>query len=241
VSTSSPPPHSTTHRIQDIPPQDRPRERLLRIGPEALTDAELLALFINVGIPGENAIQVAQRLLRSHACLQHLAKLEPAQLCTEKGVGPAKAALLSAAFELGRRAEKERLIEIPLTSPEHIFELVAPSMQHLPHEMVRVLLVNSRLGFIRQEQISHGSVNESMAHPRDVLRPVIMHAAYGFVMVHNHPSGDPSPSDADLRVTRRVRDAASTLGLQFLDHVIIGQYSESRSTPYYSFREAGLI
>jgi len=239
LSTS--PPNSNANRIQDIPQADRPRERLLRIGAEALSDAELLALFINVGIPGENAIQVAQRLLRTHTSLRHLARLDPAQLRSEKGVGPAKAALLCAAFELGRRAEKERIREIPLSSPEQIFEFIGPSMQHLPHEMVRVLLVNSRLGFMRQEQISHGSVNESMAHPRDVLRPVLLHAAYGFVMVHNHPSGDPSPSDADLRITRRVREASTLLGLQFLDHVIIGHHSATRSIPYYSFREAGLI
>lgn len=238
---SDPPSIATSQRIQDIPVADRPRERLLRIGPEALSDAELLALFINVGIPGENAIQIAQRLLRTYTSLRHLARLAPAQLRSEKGVGPAKAALISAAFELGRRAENERLREIPLNTPEQIFDLVGPSMQHLQHEVVRVLLVNSRLNFIRQDQISQGSINESMAHPRDVLRPVILHAAYGFVMVHNHPSGDPSPSDADLRITRRVREAATILGLQFLDHIVIGQHSETRTVPYYSFREAGLL
>jgi DNA repair protein RadC len=240
-STSPTPSTPSGQRIQDIPQDDRPRERLLRIGPEALSDAELLGLFINVGIPGENAIQIGQRLLRSHSSLRNLARLDPSQLRSEKGVGPAKAALLSAAFELGRRAEKERIIELPLTTPEQIYDFIGPSMQHLPHEMVRVLLVNSRLGFMRQEQISHGSVNESMAHPRDVLRPVIMHAAYGFIMVHNHPSGDPSPSESDLRITRRVREAASILSLQFIDHIIIGQPSQTRSIPYYSFREAGLL
>lgn len=239
MSDSSPAINS--QRIQDIPEEDRPRERLLRLGPEALSDAELLALFINVGIPGENAIQIAQRLIRTYTSLRNLAKLAPAQLRSEKGVGPAKAALISAAFELGRRAEKERLRDIPLSTPEHIYDLIGPSMQHLQHEVVRVLLVNSRLSFIRQDQISHGSINESMAHPRDVLRPVILHAAYGFVLVHNHPSGDPTPSDADLRITRRVREAATLLGLQFLDHVIIGHPAETRSVPYYSFREAGLL
>jgi DNA repair protein RadC len=229
------------HRIQDLPREDRPRERLLRLGPAALADVELLALFINTGVPGENALQVAQRLVRTHTSLRHLSRLAPAQLISTKALGPAKAALLSAAFELGRRAEREHLLEVPLSSPDHIYEFIGPDMQSLAHEAVRVLLVNSRLGFIRQEQISYGTVNESLAHPRDVLRPALLHAAFGFILVHNHPSGDPSPSEADFRMTRRVRDAAEVIGIKFLDHLIIGAPAASRSHPYYSFREAGLI
>ena len=244
--SDSPPEHPALptpppNRIQDLPQDDRPRERLHRLGVGALTDAELLALFINTGLPGENALQVAQRLLKTHRSLRHFARLTPAQLKGEKALGPAKAALLAAAFELGRRAEQEALLEHPLDSPERIYRFAGMEMQHLPHETVRVLLLNTRLSFMRQEQISYGTVNESMAHARDVLRPALIHAAYGFVMLHNHPSGDPSPSDADLRMTRRIREAASVIGVQFLDHVIVGAPSASRATAYFSFREAGLL
>jgi DNA repair protein RadC len=237
AAESSPSPN----RIADLPRDDRPRERLLRLGPASLSDAELLALFINTGIPGENAIQVAQRLLKTHGSLAQLARLTPQLLRGEKALGPAKAALLTAAFEIGRRAERETLIEQPLSTPELIYQFAGPEMRHLPHETVRVLLVNTRLSFVRQEQISHGTVNESMAHPRDVLRPAIAHAAWGFILVHNHPSGDPSPSDADFRMTRRIREASEVLGIKFLDHVIIGAPSETRSSPYFSFREAGIL
>lgn len=237
AAESSPSPN----RIADLPRDDRPRERLLRLGPASLSDAELLALFINTGIPGENAIQVAQRLLKTHGSLAQLARLTPQLLRSEKALGPAKAALLTAAFEIGSRAERETLIEQPLSTPELIHQFVGPEMRHLPHETVRVLLVNTRLSFVRQEQISHGTVNESMAHPRDVLRPAIAHAAWGFILVHNHPSGDPSPSDADFRMTRRIREASEVLGIKFLDHVIIGAPSETRSSPYFSFREAGIL
>lgn len=237
AAESSPSPN----RIADLPKDDRPRERLLRLGPTSLSDAELLALFINTGIPGENAIQVAQRLLKTHGSLAQLARLTPQLLRGEKALGPAKAALLTAAFEIGRRAERETLIEQPLSTPELIYQFAGPEMRHLPHETVRVLLVNTRLSFVRQEQISHGTVNESMAHPRDVLRPAIAHAAWGFILVHNHPSGDPSPSDADFRMTRRIREASEVLGIKFLDHVIIGAPSETRSSPYFSFREAGIL
>jgi DNA repair protein RadC len=237
AAESSPSPN----RIADLPKDDRPRERLLRLGPASLSDTELLALFINTGIPGENAIQVAQRLLKTHGSLAQLARLTPQLLRNEKALGPAKAALLTAAFEIGRRAERETLIEQPLSTPELIYQFAGPEMRHLPHETVRVLLVNTRLSFVRQEQISHGTVNESMAHPRDVLRPAIAHAAWGFILVHNHPSGDPSPSDADFRMTRRIRDASEVLGIKFLDHVIIGAPSETRSSPYFSFREAGIL
>jgi DNA repair protein RadC len=239
VSAADPSP--LPNRIADLPKDDRPRERLLRLGPASLSDAELVALFINTGIPGENAIQVAQRLIKTHGSLAQLARLSPQLLRNEKALGPAKAALLTAAFEIGRRAEREILVEQPLDSPELIYKFAAQDMRHLPHEIVRVLLVNTRLGFVRQDQISHGTVNESMAHPRDVLRPAIIHAAYGFILVHNHPSGDPSPSDADFRMTRRVREAAELVGVKFLDHVIIGTPSKTRTTAYFSFREAGIL
>ncbi len=230
-----------SHRIQDLPTDDRPRERLLRLGPGALTDAELLALFINTGVRGENAIQVAQRLMRESGSLRQLARVSAPELAGVRALGPAKAANLAAAFELGRRAEREWVKETPLNSPELVYRHVAAEMQALAHETVRVLLLNTRLHLMREERVFTGTVNETVAHPREILQPVIVHKAYGFTVVHNHPSGDPSPSEADRRLTRRLREAAELLGLVFLDHLIIGLPAEGRCQPYFSFKECGLL
>lgn len=234
-------PPSLHFRIHDIPPDERPRERLMRLGPKALSDSELIALFINTGRPGENAMQVAQRLIRSHGSLGSFSKLDIGQLKAEKCLGPAKAALLSAAFEIGRRMAVEEVLEKPLNTPEQIEGLIGPELRSLSHEVVRVILVNTKLGFLRQEQISHGTINEATAHPRDILRPVLVHTAFGFILAHNHPSGDPSPSDADRRLTRRVKEAADLLSVTFFDHIIIGTRSDTRSQGYFSFRESGLL
>ncbi|MCB1228205.1 MAG: DNA repair protein RadC [Verrucomicrobiales bacterium] len=228
-------------RIQDIPESDRPRERLLRLGPAALSDAELLALFVNTGIPGENALQVAQRMLRSHGSLRMLSRQSPSQLQQEKALGPAKSALLAAAFELGRRAEQQALLEQPLETPEQVYQLMAPEMQPLDRESVRVLLVNTRHRLLRQEEISYGTFNEASAHPREILRPAILHNAYGLILLHNHPSGDPSPSEADIRLTRRIKEVAPLMRVAFLDHLIIGTRLQSRPQPYFSFRESGYL
>jgi DNA repair protein RadC len=128
-----------------------------------------------------------------------------------------------------------------LNSPELVYRHVAAEMQALAHETVRVLLLNTRLHLMREERVFTGTVNETVAHPREILQPVIVHKAYGFTVVHNHPSGDPSPSEADRRLTRRLREAAEVLGLVFLDHLIIGLPAEGRSQPYFSFKECGLL
>jgi DNA repair protein RadC len=232
-----------SHRIQDLPEEDRPRERLLRLGATALTDAELLAIFINTGTKGENAVQVAQRLLRTYQnSLREISRRHASDLIREvKALGPAKAAHVAAAFELGRRAEKERVIEKPLDSPERVYDLVGSEMQSFTREVLRVVLLNTRLGWMRTDDVFTGSVNETMAHPREILKTVLLHSAYAFIVVHNHPSGDPSPSDADMRMTRNLMEAAEVMKLNFFDHLIIGAPSEARSQPYFSFREAGLM
>lgn len=230
-----------SQRIHDIPEQDRPRERLLRLGPGALSDAELLAIFINTGVRGENAIQVAQRLLGEVGSLRELSRQEPESLVRNRALGPAKAANLAAAFELGRRAEKEAFKEIELATPEQVHRLVGAEMQALNHESVRVILLNSRLCFLRMDEVFKGGLNESLCHPREILRKAVVHNAHSFILVHNHPSGDPSPSDADVRMTRSIRESAALLKIEFADHLIIGAPGTGRSKPYFSFREAGLI
>jgi DNA repair protein RadC len=231
----------TNHRIHDMPEDDRPRERLLRLGPGALSDAELLAIFINTGIKGENAMQVGQRLLRRFGSLRNLARTGAVEMASEKAVGPAKAAHLTAAFELGRRAEQERIKEVPMDHPELIYNYLGAEMQALGHESLRVLLLNTRLQLMKQEEVFKGTVNETVAHPREILNRVIIHRAYAFVVVHNHPSGDPTPSEADRRITRRLKEGAELLGLVFTDHIIIGVPTEKRSRAYFSFKEQGLL
>ncbi|MBK8091164.1 MAG: DNA repair protein RadC [Verrucomicrobiaceae bacterium] len=229
-------------RIADIPAHDRPRERLLRLGAGALSDAELLALFINTGTQGENALQIGQRLLQQHGSLRDLARMEPAVLTKIKSLGPAKAAKLAAAFELGRRAAAEASIrDIALNEPQRIYDFIGPELQALPYESVRLILLTTRLNLMRCEEIFRGSINECTVHARELLRKVLIHNAYSFVLVHNHPSGDPDPSEADRRITRRLCNAAASMDLHFQDHVIIGTPSESRSQPYFSFREHNLL
>lgn len=229
-------------RIHDIPENDRPRERLLRLGPQALSDAELLALFINTGTKGENALQIGQRLLRDHKSLRDLSRLEPAVLSKIKALGPAKTAKLAAAFELGRRATQQPSHEeVILDGPRRIYEYIGPEMQALGHESVRIILLNTRLAVIRAEEVFKGSLNECISHPRDLLRKALVHNAHAFVLIHNHPSGDPTPSDADRRITRRLREGSEATGVLLQDHIIIGTPAESRAVPYFSFREHGLL
>lgn len=229
------------HRIHDMPEDDRPRERLIRLGPGALSDAELLAIFINTGIKGENAMQVGQRLLRDYGSLRQLARVDAGELAGKRALGPAKAAHLAAAFELGRRAEQQEVKELPMDRPELIYRYLGAEMQALAHESLRVLLLNTKLLLMQQVEISMGTVNETVAHPREILSRVITYKAYAFVLVHNHPSGDPQPSEADRRLTRRVKEGAELLGLVFADHVIIGATAVGRGTPYFSFKERGLL
>ena len=231
-----------SHRIHDIPENDRPRERLLRLGPQALSDAELLALFINTGTKGENALQIGERLLREHGSIRGLSRLEPVALTDIKALGPAKAAKLAAAFEIGRRAARETSQrDIVLDHPRSVYEFIGPELQALAYESVRLILLTTKLTLLRSEEVFRGSLNECTATPRDLIRKALIHNAHAFILLHNHPSGDPAPSDADRRLTRRLRDAAETMGVPLQDHLIIGTPSESRALPYFSFREHGLL
>ena len=226
--------------ISDLPDQLRPRERLAQEGAGALSNAELLAIFLRVGVKGESAIQVGERLLREHGGLAALGRLDPTQLAKEHGLGLAKAAQLVAAFELGARVARERASLESLDCPAAIHEIFAPQLAHLPHESLRLALLDTRLRATRFETLSQGTVNETVAHPREILQPALLHKSYGFVLVHNHPSGDPSPSRADRDLTRRVAEAATLMQVRFLDHLIVGRPSNIHDA-YFSFAEAGLL
>ena len=227
-------------RINDLPDTLRPRERMAREGAAALSDAEILAIFLRVGVKGQSAIEIGRRLLQTHGGLSALGHLDLTQLSAEHGLGLAKAAQLVAAFELGARVAREHGRLTPLDSPIAAYDTFAPQMRHLPCESLRIALLDTRLRATRFLTISDGTVNETIAHPRDILHPVVLHRAHGFLLVHNHPSGDPSPSRADRDLTRRIAEAAALLQVNFLDHLIIGRPSPHHE-PYFSFQESGLL
>jgi DNA repair protein RadC len=227
-------------RIRDMPQELRPREKLSRHGPAALDNAELMALFISTGTRGRSAIEIGRGLIARYGSISALGGLPVAELAREHGLGLAKASKLAAAFELGTRVSREQMREVPLDTPELIHGFFAPQMRHLAQEQVVVATLDTRLRHIGTTLISVGTVSESSAHPREVLRPVITRGAHGFIVVHNHPSGDPSPSRSDETVTRRLAEAASLMQVCFLDHVIIGRPAPGRC-PYFSFREAGVL
>ena len=233
-------PNPTDSRIHDLPYNERPREKLAQLGPAALDNAELMALFISTGTKGRNAITIGRDLITKYGSLGALGSLPVSELAKEYGLGLAKASKLAAAFELGTRVAREQLRDTPLDSPERIHEFFGPQLRHLAQEQVVVAVVDTRLRHVGTTVVSVGTVSESNAHPREILRPVITRGAHGFVLIHNHPSGDPSPSRSDELVTRRLVEAANLMQVRFLDHVIIGKPSPGRA-PYFSFREAGMV
>jgi DNA repair protein RadC len=222
-----------------MPPDERPREKAERHGFESLSDAELLAIFIRTGVPGKNALQVARDLLRDCGCFAQLARCSPKEIRRlAKGIGPAKSLEMAAAFEIGKRLAKGKSLAPLLDTPERVFDAFGKEFIALRQESLRVLLLDAKLRLIRSEEIMRGSVSECMAHPREIFRHAIIQSAYAVVVLHNHPSGDPAPSAADIRITRSLREAAQLLQINLIDHIILGSPDGGR-VPYYSFKEAG--
>jgi DNA repair protein RadC len=227
-------------KIREMPAQERPREKLAAHGASALTDPELIAILLRTGVPGANAIEVARKLLKDYGSLAGLSRCTVDELAGVRGIGFTKAVQLVAAFGLGQRLARETLSKQKIDSPELVNELVGPEMRRLRKESLRVILLDTRYHLIRVEEVSIGSVNESIAHPRDIFRPVLVSSAYAVIVVHNHPSGDASPSQTDHSLTRRLAEAAELLQIKLLDHIIIGTPAEG-SPGYFSFKEAGVL
>ena len=237
----SPNPSPPSNRIHDLPENLRPREKLDRGGSSSLTDAELLALFIGSGIPGKNAVEVGQELLQQFGgSLIGVSRASARELAKIDGIGPAKATKLVAAFEIGTRAARDGFKNRTVDCPEAVWDLMGQEMVALDRESLRIILLNTRYGLIKVEEVSRGSLNETVAHPREILKPAIVHSAYAYILVHNHPSGDPSPSEADRCLTRDLAEASKLIKINLLDHVILGSSSEF-SEPYFSFKEMGLL
>ena len=215
---------------------DLPRERLDALGPEALSDGELLALLLRTGGRAGGVVCVATRLLATAGSLESIARSTARELAAVPGVGPAKAATVSAAFELGRRMAGRRLREgAPLRGPEDVFRHYHPSLRHVVQERFFVVMLDGRHRVLGQEVISQGTLTASLVHPREVFRPALRASAAALILVHNHPSGDPTPSAEDREVTTRLMRAGEILGIRVIDHVVVAERG------YCSLREAGLL
>jgi DNA repair protein RadC len=221
-------------RDEPAPGADAPRERLAALGPEALSDAELLALLLRTGAAGLSAREAAQALLRRHGGLRGLSRAALADLRGQTGVGEAKAAALLAAFELGRRIASTRLRPgDAIRSPGDVHRHFHPLLRDAPHERFLVLLLDGRHRVIRPVLTSQGTLTASLVHPREVFAPALREPAAAVVLVHNHPSGDPTPSREDREVTARLAAAGELLGIPVLDHVVVAEHG------YVSLREDG--
>jgi len=215
---------------------DRPRERLQALGVESLSDAELLALLLRTGTRRTDALGIARELLNRHGGLHALARMGSGELARAPGIGPAKSATICASLELGRRIATRRLeAGAPFRDPADVHRHFHPSLRHAVHERFVVVLLDGRHRVLHEEVVSQGTLTASLVHPREVFRTALRESAAALVLVHNHPSGDPSPSREDRTVTTRLAEAGEILGVRVLDHVIVAERG------FYSFREQGAL
>jgi DNA repair protein RadC len=213
--------HPTTPPpIHDAP--ERPRERLLRTGTITLGDKELLALLIGTGVRERPAIEVAADLMRRSGGITGIARASPRELALINGIGTAGAARIAAAFELGRRVVDLMHHRQSLSRPEDVYRVLSPRFTGLTQELFLAVGVDIRNGLLDVVEVARGTVASVEVHPREVFRPLIRMAAAGAVLVHNHPTGDPTPSREDIELTRRLRQVGRVIGIPIVDHVIIG-------------------
>jgi len=224
--------------IKDWPEADRPREKLLSTGAATLSDTELLALILRTGNAnsGASALDLSRAVFARFGSLRALAAASASELCELAGIGPAKAAEIMAVSELARRFATTALAPgTRFSSSKEVFDHFHERLRHRKKEVFLSLLLDSKNRVIREVQVSEGSLNASIVHPREVFAPIIRESAAAVLFVHNHPSGDPSPSREDMELTTRLRDAGSLMGVRVLDHIIIGSGS------YTSLADKGLL
>ena len=223
-------------RIKELPENERPREKLTKYGAEVLSNAELLAILIRTGTKNESAIDIAYKLLKHQDGIGFLLDSKTEELSSIHGIGQAKAAQLKAAVELGRRlASQTYKKEIYIRCSKDAANLVMEDMRYLKKEYMKAILLNIKCGLISIEEISVGSINSSIVHPREVFSPAIKKSCASILLVHNHPSGDPAPSQEDLNITRRLAEGGKILGIEVVDHIIIGDGT------YVSLKDKGLF
>jgi DNA repair protein RadC len=219
-------------KIPDWPADERPREKLIRFGPENLSDAELLAILLRIGNQNESAIDLGRRLIRELGGIPGIDTRATSELCQIKGVGPAKAAQLKAAFEIGKRLlsqhgqEKKRV-----SSSQDVYRILSPHLRNRKREVFKVVFLTRRNAIIREETLFEGSLAGSQVNPREIVKRALAESAASVVFAHNHPSGDPDPSPEDFDVTDRLVRACELVNIRVLDHIIIGEDG------YYSFAD----
>lgn len=222
--------------IKDIPVEDRPRERLIKYGTEALSNAELLAIIIRTGTKSDNAINIANRILGSKEGLNFLSNSTLQELGNINGIGIAKAAQIKAAVELGRRLKVYRIDnKLKISSPKDAAEIVMEDMRHLKKEHLRVIFLNTKNVVIDISDLSIGSLNASVVHPREIFSEAIRKSSASIIVCHNHPSGDPTQSQEDVNITKRLYEVGKIVGIDLLDHIIIGDNC------YVSLKEKGIL
>lgn len=222
--------------MTDWPAAERPREKLLSHGPTALSDAELLAIFLRTGTPGQTAVELARTLLGEFGSLRGLLQANQQQLCEARGLGPAKFAQLQAVLELARRHLGERLQRGDLLlNPEATRRYLVTTLGDLPHEVFCCLFLDTRHRLICYEELFQGTIDGASVHPREVVRRALHHNAAAVILAHNHPSGVAEPSDADRRITQRLKQALNLMDIRVLDHLVVGDRTAM------SFAEHGLL
>lgn len=223
-------------RLKDLPEDLLPRERLFQHGPEALSNREILAILLRTGIKGENVLDLAERILTEAGGLAGLARMSVHEMTQIRGLGIAKASELKAALEIGKRSvSSSPMVRPVINSPQDVAHLVMEEMRYLDREHFRVVSLSTKNHVLGISSISIGSLNSSLVHPRECFKEAIRRNSNAIILIHNHPSGDPTPSREDIEVTRRLRDGGEILGIEVLDHVIIGD------NRYISLKERGIL
>lgn len=227
---------NSTIMMRDVPKEDRPRERLLNFGAGHLSNQELFAIIIGSGTREESAIDLANRILMHFEGIRLLNDATIEELISIKGIGPAKGVSILAAIEIGRRMNQYKPPErYVVSSPKDGADYVMEEMRHLKQEHFVVLFLNTKNQIIHQQTIFIGSLNASIVHPREIFREAVKRSAASIICIHNHPSGDPTPSKEDIHVTRRLVDSGKMIGIELLDHLIIGDRK------YVSLKEKGYL
>lgn len=224
--------------IKDWPEEERPRERLIKFGPASLSEAQLLAILLRTGdgSSAQSALGLGMSLIKQFGSLPGLEAASPAELCAVPGIGPAKAAQIMAALELGKRFLSEKGgMKTRFSTSQEVADRYIPQMGNFKKEIFRSVLLDTKNQILREVTISEGSLSASIVHPREVFNPAIKESAAGMIFVHNHPSGDPTPSPEDIELTRRLVEAGKIVGIKVLDHVIIGDRR------HFSFRDENLL
>jgi len=227
-------------RIHDLPEHERPRERFVKNGAENASKVDLIAILLRTGLKGMSALHVAEQILQRFRNLDGLSRASLEELCEIKGVGPDKAVTLKAAFTLARQMVNELRNDAPLVdTPDRVADLVREQLRHAARETFLAVLLNTRRRLIKIEELSNGTLDTILVHARDVFRAAILTHAACVVIVHNHPSGDPTPSESDVRVTRDLIRAGQLLKIELIDHVILGRSTLERTKDWVSLKELG--